>query len=151
MSFTQTYAGRAHYRTFHRYGLHRLVVAVECRLEGFGSPIVALLDTGAEWSLLPTDVARELGISGEYDEPVDEYSVRGGVLTGRRVRIQTSFPATEGEELLLDASWFVADNWFGPVVLGWSGCLEGFRFALDPSPGQEQFYFDRSADESSEP
>jgi hypothetical protein len=142
LSFTQIYNGRAYYRTFQRYGPHRLVVAVECRLDGLPSSIVALLDTGAEWSLLPTDVARVLGYSEEYDEPVEEYSVRGGVLTGRRARILTSFPATEGDELTLDASWFIADNWFGPIVIGWSGCLEGFRFALDPTPGHEHFYFD---------
>jgi hypothetical protein len=99
LSFTQIYNGRAYYRTFQRYGPLRLVVAVECCLDGLPNSIVALLDTGAEWSLLPTDVARVLGCSEEYD------------------------------------------NWFGPIVIGWSGCLEGFRFALDPTPGHEHFYF----------
>ncbi|MBI3722274.1 MAG: hypothetical protein HY248_06940 [Fimbriimonas ginsengisoli] len=142
MTFHQSYRGRARYRTFHHYGPHRLVVAVECRLEGLASPHVALLDTGAEWSLLPTELARLLGFSAEYDEPVERYSVRGGTLTGRRARLLTSILAHEGEELTLDASWFIADNWVGPIVIGWSGCLESFRFALDPTPGNEYFYFD---------
>jgi hypothetical protein len=50
------------------------------------------------------------------------------------------------DELTLDASWFITDNWFGPIVIGWSGCLEGFRFALDPTPGHEHFYFDLYAE-----
>jgi hypothetical protein len=142
LSFIQSYRGRTRYRTFHRYGIHRLVVAVECRLEGLANSVIALLDTGAEWSLLPTNVAQDLGFTSDYDEPAEEYNVRGGMLTGRRVRLLTSSPATEGDELTLDASWFVADNWFGPIVIGWSGCLEGFRFALDPTPDHEHFYFD---------
>lgn len=142
MTFTQTYRGRSRSRTFYQYGPHRLVLSEECRLEGISNHLVALLDTGAEWSLLPTEVARELGFGPEYDEPMEEYSVRGGVLTGRRAKLLTSFPAADGDELTLDAAWFVADNWLGPVVLGWSGCLEGFRFALNPTPDSEFFYFD---------
>lgn len=65
MSYAQTYRGRSHYRTFHPYGEHRLVVAVECRLEGLLNPLVALFDTGAEWSVLPTAIAQALGFGPE--------------------------------------------------------------------------------------
>jgi hypothetical protein len=141
LTFTQTYRGRSRYRTYYQYGPHRLVIAVECRIEGIANHLVALLDTGAEWSLLPTEVAEELGYGPEYDEPVEVYGVRGGTLTGRRVKLLTSFPAAEGDELTINASWFIPDNWVGPVVIGWSGCLEGFRCALDPTPANEYFYF----------
>ena len=36
-------------------------------------------------------------------------------------------------------TWFVSEDWPGPNVLGWKGCLERMRFALDPS--DESFYF----------
>ena len=39
----------------------------------------------------------------------------------------------------MDATWFVAPDWPGPSVIGWRGCLERMRFALDP--GEEAFYF----------
>jgi hypothetical protein len=69
-------------------------------------------------------------------------------LTGRRARLLTSFPAVEGDELTIDAAWFIPDNWAGLIVIGWSGCLEGFRFALDPTPDNEHFYFDEYSDGS---
>lgn len=57
--------------------------------------------------------------------------------------IPVSFPAEEGATLELpNASWFVPDTWVGPLVVGWSGCLEAFRFAFDPTEGNEYFYFD---------
>lgn len=49
------------------------------------------------------------------------------------------FLATEGEDLTVQATWFVCPEWRGPVVLGWKGSLERFRFALDPH--EEFFYF----------
>jgi len=49
------------------------------------------------------------------------------------------FRATEGQPLLVEATWFVSPDWPGPLVLGWKGCLERFRFALDPN--EERFYF----------
>jgi hypothetical protein len=119
------------------------VVAIECRLEGLPNSLVALFDTGAEWSILPTAIAHALGFDPEQDEPVEVLSARGHRLTGRRVVIPVSFPAQEGDTLdLPNASWFVPDEWVGPPVIGWSGCLEAFRFAFDPTEDKEFFYFD---------
>jgi len=143
VSYTQSYRGRARYRTFYQYGPHRLVVAVECRLEGLPNPLVALFDTGAEWSVLPTAIALALGFGPEHAEPVEELSARGHKLTGRRVVIPVSFPAQSGDTLdLPNASWFIPDEWVGPPVICWSGCLEAFRFAFDPTQDNEYFYFD---------
>ena len=55
------------------------------------------------------------------------------------MRLQLTFEAEVGGPLDLDATWFVAPDWPGPMVLGWKGCLERIRFALDPT--QEWFYF----------
>jgi hypothetical protein len=40
----------------------------------------------------------------------------------------------------VDATWFIASDWPGPMVIGWRGCLERMRFALDP--GHDTFFFD---------
>jgi hypothetical protein len=53
--------------------------------------------------------------------------------------IPSEFEADEGSPLAVEATWFVADGWPGPIVIGWKGCLERMRFALDPSA--DAFYF----------
>jgi len=112
-------------------------------VEGLLNSLVALFDTGAEWSVLPTAIAQAIGLASEYDEPVEELSARGHKLTGRRVVIPLSFPAEEGDTLELpNASWFIPDAWAGPPIIGWSGCLEAFRFAFDPTEDNEYLYFD---------
>ena len=49
------------------------------------------------------------------------------------------FLATEGDNVVVEATWFISEDWPGPAVIGWKGCLERFRFALDPS--DDSFYF----------
>jgi hypothetical protein len=41
--------------------------------------------------------------------------------------------------LEVDASCFVSQDWPGPLIIGWKGCLERSRFALDP--GEDTFLF----------
>jgi hypothetical protein len=45
--------------------------------------------------------------------------------------------AREGDEIVLDATVFVPEVEEGegnlPSLLGWQGCLERLRFAIDPS------------------
>lgn len=58
---------------------------------------------------------------------------------GRFERLQTWLVAEEGDELELEATWFISEDWPGPLVIGWKGCLERFRLALDP--GKDAIYF----------
>lgn len=71
-------------------------------------------------------------------EPV-RLEIRLGTFEGRLERLPIQFPAIEGHPLRVEAAWFVSPHWPGPLVLGWKGCLERFRFALDPR--EERFYF----------
>jgi hypothetical protein len=114
-------------------------VAVACQ---FGPlPYFALLDTAADRCVLPPDVADELGFELEPDPDVPPYSTRQGLLYGRFERVPVTLLAAEGNPLEVDATWFISADWPGPAVLGWKGCLERIRFALDPTPGEEWFYF----------
>ena len=54
-------------------------------------------------------------------------------------RIPVRFAAEEGNSLEVEATWFLSEDWIGPPVIGWKGCLERIRFALDPA--EEPFYF----------
>jgi hypothetical protein len=61
------------------------------------------------------------------------------VLSGRLERVPLSFVADIGVPLDVEASCFVSEEWPGPMVIGWKGCLDWIRFALDPS--EDAFYF----------
>jgi hypothetical protein len=51
----------------------------------------------------------------------------------------SGLPATEGQALDIEATFFISPDWPGPPVLGWRGGLERFRIALDPF--EEWMYF----------
>lgn len=53
--------------------------------------------------------------------------------------IRVWFPAIDGDDLDLDVSWFVCDDWEHPPVIGWRGCLQWIRFGLNPD--ENAFYF----------
>jgi hypothetical protein len=108
-----------------------------------------LLDTAAEWPVLNTELAREMGVLDTVDLPMTMHT-RFGRLDGQLVSIAVRFPAEEGESVTLDVRWFVCEHWPFPSVLGWRCCLELLRFGLDPD--QDRFYFGpaegRNAEES---
>ena len=66
-------------------------------------------------------------------------STRLGLLTGRLERLTVTFTASEGNNLAIEATCFITEDWHGPPVIGWKGCLERLRFAIDP--GTDTFYF----------
>jgi len=61
------------------------------------------------------------------------------LFTGYLNRQQFIIQADIGESILIEGTFFVTEDWNFPVVIGWKGCLERFRFALDP--GIKKFYF----------
>jgi len=139
LNLTQSYSGSARYYADYEAGPHRLVVAIECRLGELS--VYALLDTGADWCVLPTGIAELLGYEVAPDADTPPYHTRYGRLLGRRERVLVSLIAEDGASLEVEATWFVSPDWPGPVVIGWKGCLERLRFALDPTPGEDRFYF----------
>lgn len=140
MSLTLSCLGRTPYRAGYQSRTHPLIVAVECRVARLPA-VYGLLDTAAHWCLLPPTLAVRLDCELEPDPNVPPYSTRYGLLQGRLERLPLTFTAEEGEEVEIDATWFVSEQWPGPLVIGWTGCLERMPFALDPSPGEEWFYF----------
>jgi hypothetical protein len=139
VTFTQAYLARAPYLADFRGGPHRLVLAVACQLETLS--VFALLDTAADWCVLPPEVATALGFDLEPDPALPPYSTRHGLLFGRQERFPLTLLPAEGDPLEVETTWFISPDWPGPIVLGWKGCLERLRIALDPTPGHEWFYF----------
>jgi hypothetical protein len=127
--------GAAEYFIHHPIGAFTLPVAVRCHLGRVGEEAVALLDTGAEWSVLGGSTAELVQDDLEdLDQPLD-LSSRFGRFTGSLYRLDVIFAADPGlgHELRINATVLVVASWPGPIVLGYRGLLERARLALDPS------------------
>jgi hypothetical protein len=139
MTLEHSYQGATPYYSDLSVGAHRLVLAVPCFLEEGTAPIHALLDTASEWCVLPSETAEELGFDLTSLPPQATLHTRLGRIAGRLERVRVRFRAVEGEDIEIDATCFVSADWAGPMVIGWKGCLERIRFAIDP--GDEVFHF----------
>jgi hypothetical protein len=139
MALTQSYTGRSVYGADVANGTHRLFVAVTCQIGTHPDRFDGLLDPAAEWCVLTPRIARDLSLLSDTGEGDTRLHSRFGTITGDLIRIPLIFPSVEGEKVTVDATWFVSADWPGPLVIGWKGCLERLRFALDP--GDESFYF----------
>jgi hypothetical protein len=109
-----------------------LPVAVRCR---FGSQPeeLAMLDTGARWTLIGPDLIELLGDElGEGLEAVT-MSTRLGRFQGTLHRLPIRLLADEGTDITVDATCLALKMWPGPNILGFTGFLERLRFALDPA------------------
>jgi hypothetical protein len=138
MSFPQLYPGRAAYRSDYPHGHERLLVAVFCRVGSSPELAPGLLDTAAEWCVLRADLVEEADL---IPEPAADSVLlsRFGAVTGTLARLPLTLVAAEGDDLTVEATCFISEDWPGPLVIGWKGCLERLRFALDPD--DESFYF----------
>ncbi|OQW31464.1 MAG: hypothetical protein A4E20_03975 [Nitrospira sp. SG-bin2] len=65
-------------------------------------------------------------------------STRIGSIRGTIHRIQITLLANEGESLDVDSTFFVPEKWRGNII-GYMGCLQRIRFAVDPS--KNTFHF----------
>lgn len=131
--------GKARYVPDHPAGAHRLFVAVACLVEDLPSPIFALLDTASEWCVLPASVSTDLGLDLEPDEHSIPLHTRFGEVRGRLERVRMRLIADEGDPIEIQATCFISQEWPGPMVIGWKGCLERIRFGL--APDEEALYF----------
>lgn len=138
-------SGSSLYFVSSRVGHWRLPIAVKCRVGNLEETDLALLDTGAEWSVIGGETAKIL--EDELDLPTESFmmSTRLGRIPGSLYRINISLLTDEnpGYDLTVESSIFVSKEWDGPIVLGYRGFLERIRFALDPgvAPGEQKFYF----------
>lgn len=139
MSFRQTFIGKTAYYPDYQEGPHLLVVSILCYVEETPGPFRALLDTGSQWCILPSHAAEDLGIDVDPDPFLQPLLTRFGPIQGRLERVRLTLAADEGVSLEFEATCFVSEDWPGPMVIGWKGGLERFRFALDP--GHDLFYF----------
>src|SRR5262245_4466753 len=103
-----------------------------------GGSLYALLDTGTPYCVFNTAVVENLGHSFDEGEKI-ALRTAYGPFEGTVQRMMIRLLAEQGESLNIEASVFVAADWYLGNSLGYTGFLERFRFAVDP--GINTFYF----------
>lgn len=95
-------------------------------------PFLALLDTGAEWSVLDPEIAAEIGLADADGQEITMGHRHGSTL-GKLVRANLTMLADEGDSLEVEATVFVpTEHWpAGRNLIGYMGFLERIRIALD--------------------
>lgn len=101
------------------------------QVEFDGVRVLAMLDTGAQWSVLNAELADNLELFERDGEPVT-ISSRMGTVGGRLVRARTTLVADDGDSVEVDSTVFVLRDWPAGNFIGYSGLLERIRFAVDP-------------------
>jgi hypothetical protein len=110
----------------------KVPVAVRCQF-GSQSDEMAMLDTGARWSLLGPDTIALLG--EELGEALGSVtmSTRLGRFHGSLHRLPIRLIADMGSDLVVEGTCLALPEWSGPNILGFSGFLDRLRFALEPA------------------
>ncbi len=102
-------------------------------------PVVTLLDTAAEYSI----VGGELAVALEADlisigEPDIFYDTRLGRFLCSVRSLRVVIDADDGEDLELDGiTVLVCKQWLGPFTLGMRAALEHICFAIEPATNPE--------------
>lgn len=97
----------------------------------------AVVDTGGAFLVLDPALADSIGIDRRAAINRDRIHIRGFVHRGTIHRIPLTLLAAAGEPLTFEATAFVpeldhGETWPLPSYLGWQGCLDRIRFAVDP-------------------
>jgi hypothetical protein len=127
--------GGAYLQFLYEYDRHKLITGVECEFAAIQMKQMALLDTGAELSVVSNTVYQCFFQDFELGSPVDHVTLhsRLGTFEGNLYRVEVTLTAQWGQPLTVEGTFLFCEDWTGPTVLGFHGCLERLRFAIDPN------------------
>jgi hypothetical protein len=102
-----------------------------------GVPTYAVVDTGGAYLILDPEFGERLGLGWGSAIHRDRLIIRGIICRGTTHRLPLTLLASVGEPLTFEATAFVpeldhGEIWPLPSYLGWQGCLDRIRFAIDP-------------------
>jgi len=106
-------------------------VFIEVKLGTLDAPLLAMVDTGAAFCILESEIAVELGLSFDPEDYIRLLTPRGS-FKGTLRRTNILVIAQEGVSLDIEATVFVTEDWSHGNFLGYAGFLQRFRFAVDP-------------------
>lgn len=114
---------------------------IEVRVGTLEIPVFAMVDTGAPYCIFEPELLAESGYSFDRDTAIP-LSTRFGPIRGSIHRVPLTLVANEGETLELDSTVFLPQSWKGNFI-GFMGCLQRIRFAVDPN--SNTFHFGKYA------
>lgn len=115
-------------------------LSLQVQIEGVTT--TAVIDTGAPYLICNPELASQIDFSRLATLEATQIRTHIGLVQGQLFRMGVMLLAEEGNTLELQATAFVPDpsRWAkNPSFLGFYGCLERVRFAVDPE--SEKFYF----------
>jgi hypothetical protein len=121
-------------------GFNRLMVPIAIG----NMPLEGVIDTGGAYFMIDPELAAAAGIDPAAALLSAAVRVRGIAYEGSLYRLPLTLVADEGDNLTFEATTFVANPernppWALPPFLGWHGCLERVRIAIDSIAGDVYF------------
>ncbi len=104
-----------------------------------GLEALAIVDTAAPWCILEPRLGAAVVDHFEELPGTVTLSSRFGRHEGRLYLGTVKLSADEGEDLEVETTVFISPDWTGGNFVGYLGCLERIRFALEPQANK--FYF----------
>jgi len=117
-------------------------LSVQVEIDGIQT--LAVVDTAAPYLVCSLWMATELHLSLDARIGLREVRTNRGLLRGGLYRVAMKVLAAQGIGVEIQATAMVPhadqEHWRdAPTFLGFDGCLERLRFAVDPA--EEKFYF----------
>lgn len=118
----------------------RLTIQIEIN----GIQTSAVIDTAAPYLVCSLKLATQINLSPFAKLGSKLLGTRLGTIRGDIYRLPVKLIASDGDDLEIEATAVVPDTDQGhwndaPTFLGFLGCLERLRFAVDPA--NQKFYF----------
>lgn len=98
-----------------------------------------MVDTAAPWCIFEPQIGEEIRDSVEVFEERVCLHTRLGRFWGSLCSGRLKVPSVSGEPLDVEALMFLSPDWPGGNFIGYEGCLDRIRFAVDPY--RNRFYF----------
>lgn len=139
--FSQGVAG---YNTIPGYELSQHVVLM-VEIGTSDNMSEAIVDTSSPYLVLDSSTARNAGLDLSRPDHRARARIQGEWFEGGLFAIALQLLADDGDSLAVNGVLaFVPDSTFDPdplppTILGFTGCLDNFLFAVDPN--QQRFYF----------
>jgi hypothetical protein len=130
---------RFRYLTEWPAGDHTLILALSVWIGDSQEQTAMLLDTACNLCVMSATTAAEVGWVSSTRLERRQIDTRLGLFTGIIDRIDITFRGFDNRDLVVDCTWLIIEEWPGPTVMGWNGCLERMRWAVDPM--DNWFYF----------
>ena len=104
----------------------------------------AMVDTGGVYLFCHPTVANQLGLDGSQGLGLQTLIFRQERVQGALHRVTLTLLADEGQDMSIETTAFVPEPSYDgisemPSIMGWHGCLDRFRFSVDPVT--DTFYF----------